>query len=455
MKRENQAPKMSLWGREKRLKRKTEEQLQRKGKVIRLETIPQRLLPQTPKKPKLNTPESPKSPRFNPTKSPESHQLNSSKSNLNPSKSPKIPEPKSPKSPKSHPDRDKDSNVDGSDKMAGGSGGHVAFQFVPCCVFVRGLPSYANEKMIREGLSAYGKHIGRIRKILITRLSKSRMVTNTPEDIEGGLSAFVYLDDKVSVQAAVRLSRRKKIVIGGSQPAIFPAISKDFMRFINAKREGGKIDYIRETLPMRNNRLTREMTIPPDRERLMSTSDQIKRKHSLDSIRLALLDKSKHLSDCRLVVRNIPRSLATKEFKKMCRDACILWSEHSNPRILHAKILTDKKRVDSKGQARSRGVGFIQFDAYQDAVNCLRCLNNHPNPGYGFTSRARPIVEFAVEDGRVIATRGRKIYEKRKMKIMLEEKDMKYKNTLSGAPLSGVFDRAVREPEKLFEEMGI
>jgi len=119
------------------------------------------------------------------------------------------------------------------------------------------------------------------------------------------------------------------------------------------------------------------------------------------------------------------------------------WAPSSDPRIVHAKVLTEQRRLDLNGHPRSRGRGFVEFDNYADAVACLRCLNNHPNAGFGFTFQARPIVEFAVEDGRVVAKRQR----------MMRDKEMRLSSKRSFARRKSLWEKVAHQPENLFDEM--
>eukprot|EP00466_Bigelowiella_natans_P013418 jgi/Bigna1/136603/aug1.34_g11311 len=180
---------------------------------------------------------------------------------------------------------------------------------------------------------------------------------------------------------------------------------------------------------MRNDRLLKEMVVPNHKFRLMSEADQQKRAYSMGDIQRKLLDTSRHLSDTRLIIRNLPRSMDTKGLKALC------------------VVLMDQNKLDDNGRARSRGVGFVEFDGYADTVACLRCLNNHPNAGHGFSFTSRPIVEFAVEDSRKVARRRRRVAERRARieAVRQVRKEAKNPGTLQ--------ERIERRPEALFEEM--
>lgn len=91
------------------------------------------------------------------------------------------------------------------------------------------------------------------------------------------------------------------------------------------------------------------------------------------------------------------------------------------------KLLRSSERVDSKGVGRSMGYGFVEFSDHDSALTALRATNNNPSlfgktkvrgintliPG---STRAlsvlvlqRPIVDFAVEDSRIMKIREKRL----------------------------------------------
>jgi nucleolar protein 4 len=69
-------------------------------------------------------------------------------------------------------------------------------------------------------------------------------------------------------------------------------------------------------------------------------------------------------------------------------------------------LLRDKERLDEAGEPRSRGAGFIEFAQHDHAISCLRQMNNNPAL-FGGAGR-RPIVAFAVESVKALATQERR-----------------------------------------------
>ena len=92
-----------------------------------------------------------------------------------------------------------------------------------------------------------------------------------------------------------------------------------------------------------------------------------------------------------------------------------------NTNIERIKIMRSKDRLDSNGQPRSLGYGFIEMGNHESALKLLRATNNNPEI---FGEKRRPIVEFSIEN-----TKALKILEQRKNKhnsvIIKNEENLK------------------------------
>ena len=58
-----------------------------------------------------------------------------------------------------------------------------------------------------------------------------------------------------------------------------------------------------------------------------------------------------------------------------------------------------KERFTGEGVGRSVGYGFVEFTEHSSALTALRTINNNPEI---LGPSKRPIVEFALEDSRVL-----------------------------------------------------
>lgn len=82
-------------------------------------------------------------------------------------------------------------------------------------------------------------------------------------------------------------------------------------------------------------------------------------------------------------------------------------------------ILRDGQKTDSRGQAKSRGCAFVEFESHESALVCLRQMNNNPSLFGG--KPARPIVEFAVENVRALQIQQKK---RRAIEDMKQQRSM-------------------------------
>jgi nucleolar protein 4 len=189
--------------------------------------------------------------------------------------------------------------------------------------------------------------------------------------------------------------------------------------------------------------LLSEGTIPKGSqlyEKLGPTEINIREASSKQRQKLIKTNPSLHMSLTRLSVRNIPRSVTSKELKALAREAVVgfavdvknglrqpLSKEELN-RAAHSMKEAEKLRrqqrkgivkqativfegrkgakVDEKsGAGRSRGYGFIEYVSHRGALMGLRWLNGHAVEAGGGERKKRLIVEFAIENAQVVSRR--------------------------------------------------
>ena len=188
--------------------------------------------------------------------------------------------------------------------------------------------------------------------------------------------------------------------------------------------------------------------LPPS-ERTMRESSLKQRKTLIES------NPSLHLSLTRLSVRNIPRTITSKDLKALARQAVVGFATdvkegrrqplskeelarggedmqkaekdrraRAKGIVKQAKIVFEGReggKVEEKsGAGRSRGYGFIEFHTHRSALMGLRWLNGHAvdyqaheQEGKGKKAskeviadrKKRLIVEFAIENAQVVARR--------------------------------------------------
>ncbi|CAD0029029.1 unnamed protein product [Aureobasidium pullulans] len=210
----------------------------------------------------------------------------------------------------------------------------------------------------------------------------------------------------------------------------------------NRLTEEGAANRFKRDTDRRRLYLLSEGTIPsnsplyeqlPPSERTMREASAKQRKTLIES------NPSLHLSLTRLSVRNIPRSITSKDLKQLAREAVVGFATDELSRggeedakaeadrkkrakgiVKQAKIVFEGRegaKVDEKsGAGRSRGYGFIEYYTHRSALMGLRWLNGHAigyqaqeQKGKGKMSqemlaerKKRLIVEFAIENAQVV-----------------------------------------------------
>ncbi|KAI9031962.1 hypothetical protein DFJ74DRAFT_763739 [Hyaloraphidium curvatum] len=188
----------------------------------------------------------------------------------------------------------------------------------------------------------------------------------------------------------------------------------------------------------------------------LSSAELGKRQASYDERRRQLeANPNLFVSKTRLSVRNLWAGVGEKELKALARGAVRAFDaevrsgarepldedagEQAGGRVKQAKLLVEEDRIDlATGKPRSKGIGFVEFEAHADALRCLRWLNNNPDcyrellqrgpegeiaasagkkkkkeggeEGKAIPeARKRPIVEFAIENRLIVRKREAKI----------------------------------------------
>jgi nucleolar protein 4 len=178
-------------------------------------------------------------------------------------------------------------------------------------------------------------------------------------------------------------------------------------------------------------------------EKLAPTEINIREASAKQRQKLVKSNPSLHLSLTRLSVRNIPRSVSSKDLKALAREAVVgfakdvkagvrqplskeelsrgaeIMREAEKTRKLQGKgvvkqaVIVFEGREGAKvpersGAGRSRGYGFIEYFSHRNALMGLRWLNGRavkPNGGEPGDQTKRLIVEFAIENAQVVTRR--------------------------------------------------
>eukprot|EP01126_Amoeba_proteus_P033046 TRINITY_DN3228_c0_g1_i2.p1 TRINITY_DN3228_c0_g1~~TRINITY_DN3228_c0_g1_i2.p1 ORF type:complete len:359 (-),score=113.53 TRINITY_DN3228_c0_g1_i2:397-1473(-) len=116
-----------------------------------------------------------------------------------------------------------------------------------------------------------------------------------------------------------------------------------------------------------------------------------KRTRAWKEKKLKLASPNFHVSPTRLAVRNIPKSVDEKQLKEIFKKA-------GEGKIVQVKLVRDPAALDQRGQAMSRGFGFVEFSLHSDALKALHATNNKPNLIPELSRGSSFIVDFALEN---------------------------------------------------------
>ena len=166
----------------------------------------------------------------------------------------------------------------------------------------------------------------------------------------------------------------------------------------------------------------------------MSLADLERRQGTEEAKRTALKNPNFHVSTNRLCIHNLPLSMTDAKLRDVAIDAI----NAKRSIVKQSKVIRNES-----GSKRSKRFGFVEFKSAEDALKCLRALNNNPKT---FSDKARPIVEFALENAvaiRKLKARANKQDEDRKSRIAEEGGGAKKRRVDS----DGKMNRGARQRE--------
>lgn len=335
-------------------------------------------------------------------------------------------------------------------------------------VFVRNLPYDADAESLKLHFSTFGsvkyalpvvdKVSGLPRGTAFVAFAKAddyaRCLENAPETASSSIliaddvdPAYAYMGrvlhitpavDRDSAQLLAERKRQKKELLQGKGPE-----SKD-KRNLFLVNEG---------------RITEKLRLAP-----LLTPSELELRDKSYNLRVQQLNKnpSLHLSLTRLAIRNIPRAMNSKALKQLARKAVVNFASEAKEGkrqpiskeelkrsvdhkhriqeaelkkknekhagvVRQAKIIQEVKGSGEVG--RSRGYGFIEYRDHKSALMGLRWLNAHEvskdEITFGMTEeqkkisktisdpKRRLVVEFALENAKVVKRRQEKILHTR------------------------------------------
>lgn len=279
---------------------------------------------------------------------------------------------------------------------------------VGATVFIRGLPLDIVKEQVFQKMKVYGP------------VKSCRLVVDKTTDKLRGTAFVDYYHATSAEKAAASCDKwREKqgagIIIAGRPVECDVAVDANTARKLSAAAsENGKGD-------RRNVHLAKEGVLVEGSEDWLqlSASDKAKRKRGQEDKKTKLASPNFAVSRTRLSVRNIPVTWTEKQLKQTFIKAVKQRATKANPKVVQAKILVDDEKVDSQGNAKSRGIGFVEFAEHEHALCALRQLNNSPTV---WGKDRRPIIEFAIDNVKALKAREAKLALSKKPGSSVAEK---------------------------------
>lgn len=260
-------------------------------------------------------------------------------------------------------------------------------------VYVRNLPSSTTKEDLLSVMNVFG--IVRECRVVFDKVTKKCNGTAYVEFVEKACAELVLQAANDPNEGGVRVK--------GKAVQMSPALSAEEARKL--KKELATEDKREKS---RNLHLSKEGVIAEGSKEWqeLSASDQEKRRNGEREKKTKLASPNFTVSATRLSVRNIPLDMSEKQLKEIFTNAVKEKATKQNPQIKQVKILRNDEKVGKDGLPLSKGLGFVEFKEHQHAIVALRSLNNNPKV---FKRDRRPIVEFAIENAKVLRARSTKI----------------------------------------------
>ncbi|CAH0397060.1 unnamed protein product [Chilo suppressalis] len=202
-------------------------------------------------------------------------------------------------------------------------------------------------------------------------------------------SGFVKFTNKEDAEKFLSLPA-DQLKLDGQVIQVKPALNRESLQKSNKK----------EPKDNRNLYLVKEGVIVAGTKAAegVSASDMSKRLALERSKTQMLKNLNRFVSRYRLVVSNLPATYDDTRLRRLCARSATV-TECRIMRDLRAPVQTD-------GKHPSKGYGFVMFTKHEDALACLRRLNNNPEI---FDKNNRPIVSFSIEDRTALNARKKRL----------------------------------------------
>ncbi|XP_041969805.1 RNA-binding protein 28 [Aricia agestis] len=249
-----------------------------------------------------------------------------------------------------------------------------------CTVFIVNIPFSVDN----DQLKAFAETTGPVKYALVC-------VDKLTEHSKGtGFVKFVNKDDADKFLALPASELR----LEGQVVQVKPAL----------KRENLQKDSKKQPKDNRNLYLVKEGVVVAGTKAAVgvSASDMSKRLALERSKTQMLKNLNRFVSRYRLVVSNLPANMDDGGLRRACVRAAPAHAE-----LIEVRVMRDLRAPPAaNGKHPSKGYGFVRFTRHEDALACLRKLNNNPDI---FDKNNRPIVSFSIEDRTALNARKKRL----------------------------------------------
>ncbi|KAJ8728757.1 hypothetical protein PYW07_006453 [Mythimna separata] len=249
-----------------------------------------------------------------------------------------------------------------------------------CTLFIRNIPFSVDNGQLRE----FAERVGPVRYALVC-------VDHLTEHSKG--SGFVKFVDKEHADTFLSLPA-DQLKLEGQTLQVKPALKRENLQKGNAK----------EAKDNRNLYLVKEGVVVAGTKAAVgvSASDMAKRLALERSKTQMLKNLNRFVSRYRLVVSNLPAHFDDAKLRRVCVAAA-----DKRATVTECRVMRDLRTpTGSDGKHPSKGYGFVMFTRHEDALACLRKLNNNPDI---FDKNNRPIVSFSIEDRTALNARKKRL----------------------------------------------
>ena len=223
-------------------------------------------------------------------------------------------------------------------------------------------------------------------------------------------TAFVCFKKPEVVDQVLQISEESGIELDERRLKIVKAVSREAA--VNLKTSKPQQE------DKRNLHLTKLSLILPDSKEFQKlTEKEINmRTMAAKKIKEKLLNPNIFVSPTRLLFKNISKNLSEDDLKVLVKKIII----NQNPELANSKlfvqvkVLTETEKLDHKGNPLSKGIAFIEFKKHEYALQAMKLCNNDAKY---FGGKFKPIVEFSLEDHRILRIRNLKLSRQKKKNL--------------------------------------